>query len=79
MQAEVKGGHFMLKKHVAARLSCHPETVGRMVRLGRFPAPIKFSEGGACRWPEHVVDEWVRAQLEKVGIKPRVEHAAAAR
>lgn len=57
------GGSYLTKKQVAARLCCHPETVGRMVRLGRFPKPIKFSAGGTCRWPEHVVDQWEADKL----------------
>ena len=56
-------GSYLTKKAVAARLNIHRETVSRLVREGRLPAPIKFTARGTCRWPPHVIDPWEAEQL----------------
>jgi len=73
--SEANDRRYLSKKAVASRLNVHPETVGRLVREGRFPRPIKFSDRGACRWPEHVVDAWEDAQLAKSGTIVRTNGA----
>jgi predicted DNA-binding transcriptional regulator AlpA len=55
------------KQQVAERLSCHPETVMRLVREGDFPPPMKLGSGsrGHCRWSAEIVERWLAERLQK--------------
>lgn len=47
------------KRTVAARIGVHPETVMRLVREGRFPAPVRFAANARPRWPSAIIDAWI--------------------
>ena len=54
--------HKLLSKNaVAELLGCHPETVMRMSRQGRFARPVKFhrSTRGRVRFDEAHVIRWI--------------------
>jgi len=56
---------LLRKKEVAHLVGFHGEHVMRLVRQGKFPAPIKVDDrpGSACRWPESEIAAWVDARL----------------
>jgi prophage regulatory protein len=55
---------FVGPSAVAARLGVCVGTLHRMVKRGRFPAPIRYSQK-LLRWPEAVVDAWIEAEKQK--------------
>jgi predicted DNA-binding transcriptional regulator AlpA len=57
---------YLTKKTVASRNGVHTGTLDRWVRLGRFPRPVKLSAKGGCRWPEQVILDWEKAQLNNI-------------
>jgi predicted DNA-binding transcriptional regulator AlpA len=50
---------LMTKREVAERLRWSVATLGRRVREGRFPAPVKDSATAPCLWPRWAVETWV--------------------
>lgn len=50
---------------VAERLAVSVRTVWRMVKQGRFPAPIRYNRK-LVRWPETVVDAWLETEKHKI-------------
>jgi prophage regulatory protein len=52
---------FVRSAAVAERLAVSVRTLWRMVREGRFPAPIRYNRK-LVRWPESVVDAWLEAE-----------------
>lgn len=45
-------------KEVATKTSVSVPQIHRLVRLGRFPAPIKVSEARSA-WVEAEINEWI--------------------
>jgi hypothetical protein len=45
---------------LSRRFGLHPKTIGRLVREGRFLAPMAFC--GRLMWDAAVFEEWVRGQ-----------------
>jgi predicted DNA-binding transcriptional regulator AlpA len=56
--------------YVAERLGCSTRTLNRMVKLGRFPEPIRFLEHGFPRWPRAALDDWFEAQRQRCAPPP---------
>ena len=57
---------LLTKKEVAAICGCHPETIARLVRDGKFPKPVRLgSDGpkGHVRWPEGDVNDWLAGRI----------------
>ena len=46
---------------VADRVQYHPVHVRRLVKAGKFPAPIRLGENRVV-WAEHEVDAWLYAK-----------------
>jgi prophage regulatory protein len=83
---------FLRLPQVQDRTGCKHSKIYDRVALGTFPPQIKF--GGASAWPEHEVDEvlkahvagatddqlrqLVRDQLERRAVGMRVKEAAPA-
>jgi predicted DNA-binding transcriptional regulator AlpA len=44
---------------VARRLGISVKHLMRLVDRDQFPAPLRL--GRCCRWPGHVINEWIRA------------------
>lgn len=49
-----------------ARIPYSRTHVWRLVRAGKFPAPLKLSKNGRSAWRSDEVNEWI---LSKVAIK----------
>jgi prophage regulatory protein len=58
----------------------HRESIRRLVRLGRFPRPVKLGQGPTApnAWPEHEIDAWLLARMEERDAAAQTTHAAAA-
>ncbi len=57
-----KGGRLIRRPDVTRATGLGRSTIYRLVRLGRFPAPIKVSER-ASAWVEHDVQAWIRERI----------------
>ncbi len=57
-------------KQVAAMISCHPQTIRRMVRRGEFPPHThQVTPRHGNRWSEDSVRAWMkRHQTEEVNL-----------
>ena len=55
---------LLTKAEVAQALGCHPESVMRMSREGRFARPVKLHPGlrGRVRFDEADVIRWVESR-----------------
>ena len=54
------------KAEVAAKIGVHPESIMRLVRAGRFPAPVRLGGDGPSfrvRFIENESDAWVAARM----------------
>lgn len=59
---------LLSKRAVADVLGVHPQTVMRLVRQRKFPAPIRTGEiGSAVRWRAEDLNAWIarRAALSE--------------
>ena len=54
---------FLNRRDIAARLRCHPNSVPRLVRQGRFPPPVRLSRTSVL-WPESEFNAWAEAQIQ---------------
>lgn len=54
---------LITKRDVAQMLHVHPESVMRLVRNGKFPAPIRLQDksGSRLRWDLYEIEAWVDA------------------
>lgn len=68
--------HLLSKRQVAEVLGIHPESVMRLAREGRFPAPIKLGTGiqAAVRFDEEDVQAWL---AERKAARANPDEAAA--
>ena len=64
---------FLSKREVARRIGFHPESVMRLVRQGRFPAPVRFS-GTKLGFVASEVSSW---QMERMAERVSAETEAA--
>jgi prophage regulatory protein len=49
-------------RELRLRVNLSRSTVWRLVRAGRFPAPIPLSSAAAVGWSSKEVDEWIDAR-----------------
>lgn len=62
-----KSRNLLTKKEVAFRLKCHPESLGRMVRNGAIPDPIRLgdADNAPVRWVESEIDKFIEEQMSE--------------
>jgi prophage regulatory protein len=56
--------HVLRIDAVASRVSYHPVHLRRLIKAGKFPAPIRLGENRVV-WIESEVDEWLETKREK--------------
>lgn len=49
---------------VAERVEFHPVHVRRLVKAGKFPAPIRLGENRVA-WIESEIDQWLEVKLQE--------------
>jgi predicted DNA-binding transcriptional regulator AlpA len=51
-------------KHVSERVNYHPARIRRLVKAGKFPAPIQLSPSRVA-WVSAGIDEWLEAKRQE--------------
>jgi predicted DNA-binding transcriptional regulator AlpA len=57
---------LLTKREVAAKCGVHPESIARLVRVGRFPKPIRLggdAKSNRVRFVESEVNDWLAARM----------------
>ena len=55
---------FLKKKQVCERLGVSPATLHRLIKLGKFPPPLKQLGENTSHWPSSDCTEYQRKVLE---------------
>jgi predicted DNA-binding transcriptional regulator AlpA len=65
--------------YIAKQLGCSVSTLNRMVKVGRFPEPIRFVEHGFPRWPKAALLDWLEAARRRCAEQVNTEPTPAAK
>jgi predicted DNA-binding transcriptional regulator AlpA len=66
MDTKMQPEKLLSKRAVADILDLHPQTIMRLVRLRKFPQPLRTGEiGSSIRWRATDVAGWIEQRTEK--------------
>ena len=60
---------YLTKRQLAARLGVHPNTVYRLVKMGRLPQPVNWGYN-IIRWPLSEVEKFEQTVLAERPVVP---------
>ena len=55
---------ILRKPEVGQRIGLSPVHIMRLVRQGRFPAPVRISDN-SIGWPQHEIDAWIEERIRR--------------
>ena len=65
---------FIRKKEAAERVGYHPVHIMRLVKVGKFPRPVRLGPG-ALAFVESEIEEWLQQRIAERDAKRDAEPA----